>query len=62
MKVGDDVLLRIPGSIKICETKTLCEVCLQWIEKGELFGYTENGYGECETANCQICLNKRSPQ
>ena len=59
MKEGDDVLIRVPGSLKICEVKTLCEVCLQWIKKGELFGCFEDEYGECELSNCLACINKK---
>jgi len=62
MEKNREVFLKVKGEIMVCTSKTLCDLCLKWIEKGEQFGYAELGNEEYQTteeiANCLDCLKE----
>ena len=62
MKKNQEVYLKLKGKIMVCTSKTLCDLCLKWIEKGEKFGYAALGNEEYQTteeiANCLTCLKE----
>ena len=57
MKENQEVFLKIKGKIITnISNHCLCDMCLQWIEKGNLIGFASiDGF---EIINCLTCLKE----
>lgn len=63
MKLGEEVLVKVKGVIEEAYHSQLCDLCLQWINEGDLFGSSGDKYdeGSCKATNCLSCLKKETP-